>query len=138
MATVELEIPSRSAYVGVVRLALASLGRSAGMDEDRVDVLKMAVSEACANALFSHEQKGVQDPIEVSWTPQSRRVVIEVCDRGVVYDPDAVDPSDTQSLRLAMSVALLRSLVDGCEFVPRGDGGMCTRLEVNQSHEETM
>jgi hypothetical protein len=30
-----------------------------------------------------------------------------------------------------MSVALLRSLVDGCEFVPRDGGGMTTRLTIN-------
>ena len=131
MATVELEMPSKSAYVGVVRLVLASLGRSAGMDEGAVDDLKIAISEACANAVLSNQQKGVDAPIDVGWTKETRRLVVEVGDRGVVYDPLTVDPSDTQSLRLSMSVALLESLVDDCEFVPRPGGGMCTRLAVN-------
>ena len=101
------------------------------MDEEAVDDFKIAVSEACANAVLSQEAQGVKAPIEVGWSDDDGRVVVEVGDRGLVYDPDSVDSSDTQRLRLAMSVALLRSLVDECRFAPRAGGGMCTRLVVD-------
>ena len=56
MALVQLEIPPRSPYVGVVRLALSSLARAAGLDEEKVDDIKIAVSEACANAVLNNEE----------------------------------------------------------------------------------
>jgi serine/threonine-protein kinase RsbW len=135
VSAVELEIPARSAYVGVVRLALSSLARSADLDEDTVDDLKMAVSEACANAVLSNEQSGKNEPVQITWSEEPRRVVIEVGDRGDLYQggatPDSWD-SGRISARVTMSVALLSSLVDECEFIPRSGGGTRARLVVNR------
>ena len=130
MPTVELEIPSRSPYVGVVRLAMASLARSAGFDEEAVDDLKIAVSEACANSVLSNEEAGVTSGVNVTWELHDDRLVIEVADRGNVYDPDGPPQEDSQGFhsRWFMSVALLQSLVDDSEFVPRDGGGMIARL----------
>jgi serine/threonine-protein kinase RsbW len=135
MSPVELEIPARSAYVGVVRLALSSLARSADLDEDTVDDLKMAVSEACANAVLSNEQAGGNEPVQITWSEEPGRVVIEVGDRGDLYQggatPDSWD-SGRISARVTMSVALLSSLVDECEFIPRPGGGTRARLVMNR------
>ena len=136
MPTVEIEIPSRSAYVGVVRLALASLARAAGLDEERVDDLKIAVGEACANAVLANVEAGGGAPVRVSWGDERDRVVIEVDDRGTT-PPQPVsphggpgetgDPGDLGS-RQAMSMALLDQLVDECELVARPEGGTRARL----------
>jgi anti-sigma regulatory factor (Ser/Thr protein kinase) len=130
MAVVEMEIPPRSPYVGVVRLALSSLARSAGLDEERVDDLKIAVSEACANAVISNEEAGSEDPVAIHWSESDGRLTIEVGDRGQTVSPPGPDDVDTQgfSTRAVMSIALLRSLVDGYEHVARTGGGMTTRL----------
>jgi anti-sigma regulatory factor (Ser/Thr protein kinase) len=125
-ATVELEIPSRSAYVAVVRLTVASLARQSGLDEQLVDDLRMAVSEACANAVIANLEAGVDAPVAVSWFEDDDRVVVEVADRGPV---SAVETSEQPE---DMSLALIRSLVDGCEFSPRPGGGMSTRLVISR------
>ena len=127
MATVELEIPPRSPYVGVARLAVSSLARNAGLDEEKVDDLKIAVSEACTNAV---EEVAGDEPISISWEEIEGRVTVVIGDRRPSFD-DA-DPIDTQgfSTRLTMSLALLESLVDEFELTPRDGGGYCTRLVV--------
>ena len=134
MALVRLEIPPRSPYVGVVRLALSSLARAAGLDEEKVDDIKIAVSEACANAVLNNEEAGSDDPVVVSWDESDGAVHIEVADRGVTLDPDALDQVDTQgfSTRAVMSIALLKSLVDDCSFEARDGGGTTTRLLINR------
>jgi serine/threonine-protein kinase RsbW len=131
MAVVELEIPARSAYVGVVRLALAALARNAGMDEEAVDDLRIAVSEACTNAVLSTEQAAPDEPVTVTWREEPDRVAIEVADRGSVYDPEGAG-ENTQGIRMSLSISLLRSLVDECEIEPRPDGGMRTTLLVHR------
>jgi anti-sigma regulatory factor (Ser/Thr protein kinase) len=131
VATVEIEIPSRSAYVAVVRLALSSLARSAGLDEETVDDLKIAVSEACANAVLSNAEAETDAPVTVTWRDEPDRLLVEVGDRGAVYDPD--DPAgsvDSQgySTRFLMSFSLLQTLVDEWDVTPRDGGGMCAHL----------
>ena len=134
MALVQLEIPPRSPYVGVVRLALSSLARAAGLDEEKVDDIKIAVSEACANAVISNEEAGSDDPVTVSWEENEDAVRIEVTDRGAMFNPDGVEQADSQgfSTRTVMSMALLKSLVDDCQFEPRTGGGTTTRLQINR------
>ncbi|MFN2389874.1 MAG: ATP-binding protein [Actinomycetota bacterium] len=128
---VRLEIPPRSAYVAVVRLALGSLARSAGVGEEVLGDLRIAVSEACANAVLSNEEAGSTEPVTITWVADHGRVVVEVGDRGTIYESsgDALD-SQGFSARLTMSLGLLQSLVDECVFEPRAGGGMLTRLAV--------
>jgi serine/threonine-protein kinase RsbW len=128
---VELAIPPRSVYVGVARLAIAALAREAGFDEEGVDDLKTAVSEACTNAVLSSEEAATNEPVVVTWIEDADRVVIEVCDRGSKYDATQIEGAlDSQgfSLRLALSMSLLRSLADEMAFEPRDGGGMRVRL----------
>jgi anti-sigma regulatory factor (Ser/Thr protein kinase) len=131
VATVELEIPPRSVYVGVIRLALAALARGAGMDEGAVDDLRIAVSEACTNAVLSNEDAGGDHPVSVSWTAEGDHAVIEVKDRGTLYEGrDEGGSLDSPTGRVAMSAVLLGSLVEDFELIPRADGGTCVRFTV--------
>lgn len=132
MGSVTLELPPRSPYVGVARLAVAALARVAGFDEEAVDDLKIAVSEAVTNAVLATEEEGSDEPVIVRWDGETDEVAIAILDRGRVYDPGAaLDSGDTQSLRFTLSLALLQSLVDRCDFGPRDGGGMRTTLILN-------
>jgi anti-sigma regulatory factor (Ser/Thr protein kinase) len=128
--TVDLAIPPRSAYVGVVRLVVSSLARTAGIEETAVDDLKIAVSEACANAVLSNEEAGSVAPVSIEWHEDDEGVEVRVGDRGQVYQGGG--PEEPFADRLSMSVALLGSLVDDFSFEPRPDGGMLTRLIVRR------
>ena len=126
MAAVEIAIPPRSVYVAVVRLAVASLARTAGLDEDRVDDLRIAVSEACTNAVLAHEEAGRSEPVVVAWDDQPDQLVIEV--RGHVPAPDSPsEDSEGFSSRSVLSRALLESLVDSTEHSETG-----ARLTINR------
>jgi serine/threonine-protein kinase RsbW len=131
VATVELEIPSRSVYVGVVRLAVATLARESGLDEERVDDLRIAVSEACANALSPGEDA---PPIQVTWTEEADYLAVEIQDDASnFYDP--VNPAitgETADDRLSLSIELLKSLVDQCDIETSEGGRTRTRLVVQR------
>jgi anti-sigma regulatory factor (Ser/Thr protein kinase) len=134
--TVELEIPSASAYVGLARLAVSALGRRSGLDEERLDDLKIAVSEACTNAVLSNERAKIDAPVRMHISGGDDRFQVEVFDQGGVFETDELGLSDTQDLRLAMSRALLESLVDECSVAAWGaqkaqeDKGTSTTLVV--------
>ena len=133
MATVELSIPPRSVYVGVVRLAIASLARAAGLDEAAVDDLKIAVSEACATAVLGLTETGSDEPISITFVESDDRLELEVADRGP-GPSEGADLEDSQGFdtRSTLSAALLSSLVDDCTISARSGGGTVTRFAVTR------
>ena len=126
MPAIEIAIPPRSVYVGVVRLTVTSLARTAGLDEDRVDDLRIAVTEACTSAVLAHEEAGNSEPVVVKWLEEADRFVIDVEGR---VEPVEHNPQDSQgfSTRQVLSHALVESLVDESELTAT-DGGTRARL----------
>ena len=130
-----MAIPRRPAYVRLVRLALASLARSSGLSEEAVEDLKIAVGEACANAVLAPSEVG-EDSVKIRWSDEQARIVIEFGEVVPGGRPaEATDGVDSSgfSTRLVMSAALLETLVDECEVVHYQDGGMYARLVVDRS-----
>ena len=106
----EVEIPARSVYVGVVRMALASVARQAGLEEEKVADLGIAVSEACANLVLAADDETPSHSIKVSWIDDDGRFVVEIVGPAAGTRP-ARNGSGAESDRLEMSDALLHSLV---------------------------
>ncbi len=130
MPVVEIDIPPRSPYVGVVRLAISSLARATGLGEEAVDDLKIAVSEACANAVLAHEESAVTDSVRITWSDGADRIEVDV-DQAVPTDATArAEDSQGFSSRLVLSGALLDSLVDEVRYSERPEGGTRTHLVV--------
>lgn len=107
------------------------------MAEDAIEDLKIAVGEACANAVISAPEDAPTDRVTVTWSDEPKRIVIEVGEpehggEPSVEWPEAVD-SGGFSTRAVMSTALLQSLVDECEVVHSSRGVVYTRLVVNLS-----
>ncbi|MGH9125945.1 MAG: ATP-binding protein [Acidimicrobiales bacterium] len=51
----ELEIPARPEYIAIVRLVVSSVASTRrNLPDDRIDDLKLAVSEACTNAIEAY------------------------------------------------------------------------------------
>lgn len=130
-----MAIPAGTAYVGIVRLAVGSLARAAGFDEERVDDIRIAVSEACTNAVLSNEAAGSSDEIVVGWSEEADRTIVEVGDRAAPPESEQGSTLDSQgfSSRVMMSVALIQELVDDLSSEPRPGGGTTTRLTFSRA-----
>lgn len=126
--SVRLEVPPQSAYVAIARLAITSLGRAAGLDEEKLDDLKIAISESCANAVLSVQEAGIDAPIEISFTAAGDALEVVVGHHGPPETDTADADSHGFSTQRVMSMALLRSLVDELEVTPRAGGGVQARL----------
>lgn len=130
MAVVELEIPARPAYLSLVRLvvdaAVASL--APGLGSSRLDDLKLAVTEACSNAIEAHRSAWSDEPVMVRCELDDRMVTVEVADRGGGFDPGGLStlPAATDPMRLryesGLGIPLMRTLADELVFVPGSDG----------------
>jgi serine/threonine-protein kinase RsbW len=128
-AVIELEIPARAEYVGLVRLVVSSLasGRQL-LTDDRIDDLKLAVSEACTNAIEAHHDLPADERVLVRCSEAEDRLEVSIEDRGTGFDPESLpehppvtDP-DRLNFERGLGIPLIRTLVDEVDFESSPDG----------------
>lgn len=88
---IEIRFPSRKEYVGVVRLAISGLGQRCNFTIDEIEDLKIAITEACTNAVV-HAYNGKPGEIIVRCHPAKNTLTVEVNDKGVGFNPKTVVP----------------------------------------------
>lgn len=131
-----LAIPPDPEVISVGRLFLASVCRHLGMDEDQIDDVKIAVSEALTNAVKAHLGSDVVRPIRlaVRLGPQP---AVEVSGAGPGFDadtqatlPDAVTPL-AGLYEGSLGLMLIKSLFPDVEIERNQDRGMSVRFTLD-------
>lgn len=126
---IALEVPARAEYVAVVRTFVSSLAAARRvLDAERVDDLKLAVSEACTNAIEAYGSGTSGDKVLVRWREEDDFVEVSVCDLGPGFDldglpghPPVTDP-DRLKYERGLGIPLIRRLVDDVDFRPSSRG----------------
>jgi serine/threonine-protein kinase RsbW len=125
----ELSVPSRPGYIAVVRLVVSSLATARRtLADERVDDLKLAVSEACTNAIEANLATGEDKPVVVTCWEAPERFEVCITDSGTGFDPGLLDehPPVTDPDRLnferGLGIPLIRSLVDDVRFESGSEG----------------
>ena len=79
---VEIRIPPKPEFVALVRHVVGATARMMSLDPEAVETAKLAVSEACTNAVVVTARAKREDPVEVTADVQGDRMVVRVADRG--------------------------------------------------------
>jgi anti-sigma regulatory factor (Ser/Thr protein kinase) len=128
-SVVELVIPPRSDHLALVRIVIeiaASIDRQ--IPERRIDDLRLAVSEAAANAVDAQLASGREAPVHISIELEEDLVAVTVTDHAGGFDVEDLDPippvTDPSRLRheRGLGIPLMRSLVDEITFTRTPDG----------------
>ncbi len=143
MAEIHLEIPPRLDYLAVVRLVVAT---AAALDpplpDSRLDDLRLAVTEACSNAIKAHRPEAEDEPVVISCRLEDDRFQVDIRDRGSGFDPDALtvlpDVDDPKRLQheSGLGIPLIRVLTDEVTFEPAPDGTIVS-MTLNRSSPST-
>jgi serine/threonine-protein kinase RsbW len=115
-----LDVPAQPAFVGVARSVIATVATAIeGIGDDRLEDLRLAVSEACTNAVEAGSDKRMVlravhdgDVLEVS---------IEDAGRGLGSEGMASN---------GFGLQLLTALVDEVTFLEQEGGGTAVRLRM--------
>ena len=121
-ATVRLAFPPEARLLGTLRLVVGMVARKAGMGEEGIEDLKVAVSETCAVAVGDLNRAGRPDPIEVDLVEATDRFGIEVRDRAP-SDSDPADADDGEVDDRELGLALVGALVDDLKTSTLDGGG---------------
>ncbi len=132
MHRVTLSIPSDPAFERVVRASTAELGDTFGFEPDRIEDLKLAVSEAVNNAIDHGSKRQAHMPIDVSFSVNGEHLEVRVTDHGTGVDRIdwsrrvvEEDNLDAGMLR-GFGMYLISALVDQYEVTSSAEGTVMT------------
>jgi len=136
MSDVELSIPPRVEYLAVVRAVMsAAAGLDPHIQPERLDDIRLAVSEATTNAIEAHARCESVEMIRLQCDLHEGQVTIEIHDRGTGFDPSELVPhppvTDPERLQFerGLGIPLMRRLMDEHDVQP-SPAGTCVRLVV--------
>ncbi|NUR50613.1 MAG: ATP-binding protein [Hamadaea sp.] len=118
MATVRLEFTPEPVYVRTARLVGVAVARRAGLPEDRLDEVRLAIGEACGRAVTRHLRHNLRAPVLVEMRDENPYTVL-VTDRA----PDDAASDMEEEITVEASLALLSGVAEELEVRQAPDGG---------------
>ena len=117
---VRLTIPAKAEYVLLGRLALSGVTRMRPLDEETINDLKLAVTEACTNSV-RHAYRENGGIVDIVYELHDDRLVVEVSDDGAGFDPNRLVEAG-EVTEGGLGIAIIRAVVDEFEVGERQDG----------------
>lgn len=106
---IKLTVPSKPDYVGVVRLTTSSIGSKINLSIDDIEDIKVAISEACINAMEKSENLDIEYNLcKDEFTMFVKNVSEEV------------DASQEDAKEKELGILIIKSLIDKVEFTDKG------------------
>jgi serine/threonine-protein kinase RsbW len=132
---IRVELPSSFELLDLVQLLSDRLSAMAGLDEDAIHWVSVAVRESVINAIKhgNREDRGKHVTIEFLLRPSShpQEFVVEVLDEGEGFDPDVVaNPLDPENVLKSSGrgIFFMRNFMDDVSIARRPQGGMAVRM----------
>ena len=86
MDYIEIKIPAKPEYVGVVRLTLSGIASHMGYSFEQIEDLKIAVSEACTNAVQHAYPEKESGEVVIGFGIYADKLEMMVADNGKSFD----------------------------------------------------
>ncbi|MGI8623658.1 MAG: ATP-binding protein [Solirubrobacteraceae bacterium] len=126
---VHLHLPARAEGVGVVRQALVGVADGLAIDGAVLSDAKMAVTEACTNAVV-HAYDDGGGHLDVAMYADDARLTVVVRDGGAGIAPR---PTRSSTTALGLGLPLIAALSDAFEL--RGGPGEGTEVRMSFEYE---
>jgi serine/threonine-protein kinase RsbW len=108
--------------VSRARNALTDFARDAGAEEERLEAVRLASSEAITNVVIHAYEQGETGEVQVNASYIEDEIWVLVADSGHGLRPHE------NSLGLGLGLALIAQLADDFQIVSRGSGGTELRM----------
>jgi serine/threonine-protein kinase RsbW len=135
MSTVTVKFSPLTAHVRTARLVALAVARRAGVAEEMLDELRLAVGEACSRAVGIHAAHGGEAPVEMRLSDDRHTFAVEVTDLGTLdEDPagvidaldlaemsnHALDDETPDSMPSGFGLAVISGLVEDLDVTSEG------------------
>ncbi|MGM8212446.1 anti-sigma B factor RsbW [Virgibacillus sp. W0430] len=122
---IEMKVPAKAEYVGVVRLSISGIASRMGFSYEDIEDLKVAISEATTNVVSHAYKTGEPGEITVGFGVYKERLEVMVADHGGSFDLNDIkgkigpyEPTESiESLREGgFGLFLINALMDKVEI----------------------
>ena len=139
--TVRLEFGSAFDMLDFVQVVSDYVGRLAGLDEDQLYEVSVAVRESVVNAIKHGNQSDQSKRVIVEFSVEPReRMTIRVQDQGEGFDPDDIpDPLAPENIMKGSGrgILFMRNYMDDVTLQRAQSGGMEARMVKMASRSES-
>jgi len=125
--TIKMEITANPEYVSIIRLTTSGIANKVGFCIDDIEDLKVAISEACTNAI----KHSLEDRFTIIYSMIENGLTIEIIDNGKGYDRSTVSEPDIDNLKESgMGLFIIESLMD--EVIVESQEGKGTSIKMTK------
>jgi len=138
MPVVDVSFSALPAHVRTARLVALAVARRAGVDEDLLDEVRLAVGEACSRAVGVNGDQAPGSAVRMTLSDEQSKFTVEVVDVGPLEtgvdesDLDALNPDQLSApadggdvlpdLPPGFGLAVISGLVEEFSVTSEGDG----------------
>jgi serine/threonine-protein kinase RsbW len=116
MRTVRLRIPARAEHIALARLALSGLADIAGLSEELLADLKLALTEAVSNSVRHAYSEG-SGFVSIAYEIRSHILAVEVVDDGEGFDPERPPALEGEELTEGgLGIEIIKTIADEFEL----------------------
>lgn len=127
LETIKMEVTSNPEYVSIIRLTVSGIANKIGFSLDDIEDIKVAVSEACTNAI----KHSLDDKFLVQFSVLENGLTIEVDDKGTGYDVESLqEPDLTNPKESGLGLFIIKTLMDEVSTISNSDVG--TRVKMTK------
>ena len=141
MERVLVNIPSNPVFERVVRASADEVGQAIGLAPERIEDLKLAVSEAVNNAIEHGNRRQTAKLVEVVFVLDSDKLEVRIRDEGegaerVDFSRRVVEEHNLESgMHRGFGMYLINALVDDCEVSSSHQGTVMTLRLYREGYE---
>ncbi|MBI9012950.1 MAG: ATP-binding protein [Clostridiales bacterium] len=122
-----MKLPSKAEYVSIARLAASVISNTVGFDIEDIDDIKVAVGEACNNAVL--HGKNEEEVYEIAFKLSDEKIHIEVKDNGIGFDEEKYEEPDLDNLKgNGLGIYIMKSLMDEVDIIANDKDGTTLKL----------
>jgi len=122
-----MEVTSNPEYVSIIRLTVSGIANKIGFSLDDIEDIKVAVSEACTNAI----KHSLDDKFLIQFSVLENGLTIEVEDKGTGYDVKSLqEPDLTNPKESGLGLFIIKALMDEVSTISNSDEG--TRIKMTK------
>ena len=123
--TIKMEISANPEYVSIIRLTTSGIANKVGFCLDDIEDLKVAISEACTNAI----KHSLDDKFLVEFSILNNGLSIEVQDKGTGYDVDSLQEPDLANPKEGgLGLFIIKTLMDEVNTISNTDEGTTIKM----------
>ena len=107
---INLSLPSKPEYVSIARLTASFIANQMGFDMEIIEDIKLAVGEACNNAII---HSGSEETYKIEFLNLTNELKIEIRDHGKGFSMDNYKKPNADDLQEnGLGLFIIKSLMD--------------------------